>query len=66
MTGKFNEAHSNSLGVTGTCLKTGERVTYLSLQEAGRNGYLPSKISLCINGERRQHKGMTWEKTAKT
>ena len=32
-----------------------------SIRDAGRNGYDPSAISRCCNGERQTHKGLFWQ-----
>ena len=60
--GKFNEDHHASVCVVGTSLDGSTSVEYPSIQEAGRQGFLVSKISLCINGKRKTHKGYTWKR----
>ena len=60
--GRFNELHHNSVPVKATNIATGEETIFPSIHEAGRSGFLPSKISLCINGKRGRHKGHFWER----
>lgn len=36
-------------------------MTFLSTMEAGRNGFNQGHISECCNGERKTHKGYTWQ-----
>ena len=33
---------------------------WISVNDAGRNGYLPQKISMCCLGKRKTHKGFKW------
>jgi len=60
--GKRGGKHPSCMKIVGTDIKDGSKVYYSSLHEAERSGFLKSKISLCINGKRRKHKGYTWEK----
>jgi len=47
--------------VIGTCIKTGQKVRFPSMSEAGRNGFAQSSISRCVSREYKTHKGYTWE-----
>jgi hypothetical protein len=46
--------------VIGVNKKTKETVEFISTMEAGRNGFLQSKISMCCLGKRKSHKGYVW------
>lgn len=61
-TGKFNEDNHNSIKVVATNIKDGSKLEFPSMHEAGRQGFLISKVCLCVNGKRNTHKGYTWEK----
>lgn len=47
--------------VIGTCVKTGKRVEFPSMAEAGRQGFHHGHISSCCNGKLNAHKGRTWK-----
>ena len=54
-----NNKHSKA--VTGTNIKTGEKVSFHSINEAGRNGFCSSLVGLCAKNKRNKHNGFTWE-----
>ena len=60
--GKFNEKNANSVKVVAISIKDGSKLEFPSMHEAGRQGFLTSKVCLCVNGKRQTHKGYTWEK----
>jgi len=64
--GKFNEKDARSIPVIATCLDTGAKTIYPSLNEAGRQGFQISKVSLCINGKRTKHANHTWKRLIET
>lgn len=43
--------------IHGLCIKTGEVRTWGSVYETFPDGFTPTKVSECINGKRRSHKG---------
>ena len=43
------------------CVWNGERLNFPSMTAASAMGFSHSKISLCISGKRRTHKGYRWE-----
>lgn len=45
----------------GTSIADGSEVVYYSALSAEKDGFMSSKISMCINGKRGQHKGYTWK-----
>ena len=47
--------------VEGTHVTTGEKVTFKSMTEAGRNGFSQSNISLCCNGKKEKYKNYKWK-----
>lgn len=51
-----------SIPVVGTNIKTGEEITFSSMQEASRNGFDSGKVSECCSGKRGSHHGYTWRK----
>lgn len=50
-----------SLPVVGTHVLTGTKITFPSMTEAGRNGFVQSAISLCCRGEKKEHRDYTWK-----
>jgi hypothetical protein len=57
--GKFGSEHNRSMKVVATS-PGGDTIVFGGMQEAGRAGFDPSKISLCVNGKRKRHKGYAW------
>lgn len=55
-------AEKLSVKVVGINMATGEKIFFNSMQEAEKNGFSCSKISNCVNGKRKSHKGYKWEK----
>ena len=51
-----------SVPVIGLNIKTGEVLNFNSMAVAEERGFSHSKISLCISGKRKSHKGFTWRK----
>lgn len=47
--------------VFGIHVETGEKITFPSMMEAGRNGFVQSAISLCCNGKKEEHKNYKWK-----
>lgn len=47
--------------VVGICLKTGEKIEFPSIAEAGRSGFNQGNVSACCRGERNIHKGYEWK-----
>lgn len=47
--------------IVGTCLLTGEKIEFKSLKSAYPE-FSPGKISGCLKGDRKSHKGYKWEK----
>ena len=69
---QFQQAHRDkidiiaeklSVKVTATSLTDSETLYFDSMQEAARNGFSSGKISMCVNGKRKSHKGYRWERT---
>ena len=50
-----------SLPVVGTHVLTGEKITFPSMSEAGRNGFVQSAISLCCHGKKKEHRDYSWK-----
>jgi hypothetical protein len=44
----------------GTCITTGKQVRCVSNQDLKNLGFSQSKVSECINGNRKHHKGYMW------
>lgn len=68
---RFHEAHREKIGVIAdklsvkvkaTSLDGSETLHFKSMQEAGRHGFDNTKISMCVNGKRKSHRGYRWEK----
>lgn len=55
-------AQKLSVPVTAISLKSGEKMFFDSTQEAAKSGFDSGKISMCINGKRKSHKGYRWER----
>lgn len=51
-----------SIPVKGISLYGTNQIRFNSMQEAQRNGFSCAKISLCVNGKRKSHKGYIWER----
>lgn len=61
MVGKFGSLHHNSKPVVGYNKLTMEKVhEFDSLASADRAGFCMSKISQCLSGQRKTHKGLIW------
>ena len=50
----------------GTCLKTGNTVIYVGKEALEKDGYTSTCVIRVCNGERKTHKGMTWNKIKST
>jgi hypothetical protein len=48
--------------VIGTNIETGEEIILKGTKEMVDAGFTPSKISQCISGQRKSHKGYTWRR----
>jgi hypothetical protein len=59
MYGRRGAAHKQSMRVIATW-PDGRCSIYESQLEAERDGFISNKISACINGARKTHKGATW------
>lgn len=68
---RLQKAHKNkiktiakklSMKIIGTSIENGSCVSFESMQMAQRHGFNSGKISMCVNGKRRTHKGYVWEK----
>lgn len=68
---KFQEMHNKkirliaeklSIKVVGTNIKTGEKHFFNSMQETEKYGFVPAKVSMCVNGKNMSHKGYKWER----
>lgn len=67
---RFHELHNKKISqiadalstpVVSTDIRTGEESFFKSMQEASkRTGADSGKISMCCNGKRNSHNGMTW------
>lgn len=65
--GKFGASHHNSIPIVGQCKKSmGVKVQFASMADAERSGFLASKISQCLSGKRRSHKGFLWSRVSGT
>lgn len=58
--GKTGAKHAQSMPVMGVS-PTGETRTYESQGLAAKDGFDPAKISLCVSGKRKSHRGFTWQ-----
>ncbi|EOH45638.1 TPA: hypothetical protein IXN57_000426 [Enterococcus faecium] len=47
--------------VLATSLKTKHAMVFRSTKEGGRHGFNQGDIAACCRGERKQHKGYTWQ-----
>lgn len=66
-TRKNSEAWKKSVdkkctAVIGVNINNKETIRFKSVAEAGRNGFLREKVSLCINGKLDKHRGYQWYK----
>ena len=68
---RFVQEHNNkirqiaeklSVPVVGTSIADGSKITFDSMQMAKQYGFDQSKISMCINGKRKMHRGYRWER----
>ncbi|MEX6340810.1 NUMOD4 domain-containing protein [Staphylococcus arlettae] len=50
------------VAVIGVNIETNQILKYKSVAEAGRNGFVRERISLCINGKLDKHRGYKWSK----
>lgn len=65
MTGKTGAEHHRSIPIIGSDPKSGQAVaSFDSLMSAARAGYDAGKISMCISGSRKTHRGLVWSKVA--
>lgn len=55
-------AQKLSVAVKATSLDGTNNLYFNSMQEAQRNGFSCAKISMCVNGKAKTHKGYTWER----
>jgi hypothetical protein len=51
-----------SIKVVGVSFDGAEKIAFDSMQQASKHGFDRGKISMCINGKRKSHKGYTWKK----
>lgn len=51
-----------SIPVVAICTLTGKRTEYPSMAMTVVDGFSQPKVSLCVNGKRRTHKGHKWER----
>jgi hypothetical protein len=59
---RVGEGNGRYLGVkVGTCMTTGKKIRCISNQDIKSAGFSQSKVSECINGNRKHHKGYTWK-----
>lgn len=56
-TKKHLRVSKNQKKVRGVCIETGETRTYDSIHSTFADGFRPSKVSDCINGRQKNHKG---------
>lgn len=54
-------AEKNSKAIIGTHIKTGKKIYFKSLTDAGKIGFNVPTISMCCNHIRNAHKGYQWE-----
>ena len=68
---KLHKAHKDkidviaqklSIAVVGYAIDGSEVVFFDSMRKAEEMGFEPAKISLCVNGKRKTHKGFEWKK----
>lgn len=57
--------HGVSVPVVGTNITTGEQIVFRQQQDVAAMGFNPGRVSECITGKRRSHKGYTWERIQK-
>lgn len=48
--------------VKGISIDGTDEIVFSSMQDAQRHGFSEGKISMCIHGKRKKHKGYTWER----
>lgn len=67
---RFQKAHNEKIKiiveklshpVKGISIENGLEIKFSSMKEAERNGFNSCKISMCVNGKRKTHKGYRWE-----
>lgn len=58
--GKFGKEHKSSKPVVGICVKSGARVEFEAGRAALAAGFNNCRISDCVHGKRRSHKGYLW------
>jgi hypothetical protein len=63
--GLFGAKHPRASAVKSVDLATGEEVHYASMADAGRAGFSVSKVSTCVSGKRKTHKGKSWAAVGK-
>lgn len=54
-------SHTPHKPVVGINMKSGNKLKYISIQEAGRNGFSATKVCACCKGKRKTHYGYKWE-----
>lgn len=68
---KFQKLHNEkirliaeklSIKVIGTNIATGEKQFFNSMQETEKYGFVPAKVSMCVNGKSMTHRGYKWER----
>ena len=64
-TKEWNENHKKAIEkcykkVIGINIKTGEKIKFNSIQEAGRNGFTACGVCECCKGKRKNHYGYMW------
>jgi hypothetical protein len=58
-----HKVHNRSKGIiVGTSVETGESKEYLDTASVLVDGFSPGKVSLCVIGRRKSHKGYTWKR----
>lgn len=61
MVGKCRELHHNRHPVSGRSLETGEIREYPSVSSVVDDGFKPSDVSACANGNQHTHKNWQWK-----
>lgn len=68
---RFHKLHNEKIGliaeklsikVVGTNIETGGKQFFNSMQETEKYGFVPAKVSLCVNGKSMSHRGYKWER----